>query len=388
MSVYTDLTSEFDYKDLLTWQNMDKLAENDNFLYEVLTGADSTQILHDLGSASLPGYSFVGDPNTGMYSASADQLNFATGGSLRALINSSGYLGVGVSDPQYVLSAGSDTNSGLIEARTDGADIGGAGGANLARVAGAYQDNPIPGSAIHFSAQGSGGQRGAIGFLTKTADDDSTQPDLKMVITQTGRVGIGVTSPSYNFEVSGTQAYLSSSGSNTELMTQTSSGTITGGVQALTSGQVRLGSITAHDTQLVYNNTVVATLISGIQVGAPTGGDKGAGTINAAGDIYKNNSAYTNPDYVLEKYYRGSIVKFKQNDRAAIYTGMLPIDKLESYMKEFLDLPGVKTLDDEGQPEAQGVFERTDISLEKIEEAFIYITELHNRVKALENKER
>ena len=32
MSVYTDLTAEFDYKDLLTWQNMDKLAENDEAL--------------------------------------------------------------------------------------------------------------------------------------------------------------------------------------------------------------------------------------------------------------------------------------------------------------------------------------------------------------------
>lgn len=31
---YTDLTTEFDYKDLLTWQNMDKLAENDEWLKE------------------------------------------------------------------------------------------------------------------------------------------------------------------------------------------------------------------------------------------------------------------------------------------------------------------------------------------------------------------
>lgn len=29
---YTDLTSTFHYKDLLTWQNMDKLAQNDAFL--------------------------------------------------------------------------------------------------------------------------------------------------------------------------------------------------------------------------------------------------------------------------------------------------------------------------------------------------------------------
>lgn len=36
MSSYTDLTTEFDFKDLLTWQNMDALAENDNYLYNNL----------------------------------------------------------------------------------------------------------------------------------------------------------------------------------------------------------------------------------------------------------------------------------------------------------------------------------------------------------------
>jgi hypothetical protein len=32
MSTYTDLTSSFNHKDLLTWQLMDELAENDNFI--------------------------------------------------------------------------------------------------------------------------------------------------------------------------------------------------------------------------------------------------------------------------------------------------------------------------------------------------------------------
>ena len=35
---YTDLTTEFDYKDLLTWQNMDKLAENDALFQARWTG--------------------------------------------------------------------------------------------------------------------------------------------------------------------------------------------------------------------------------------------------------------------------------------------------------------------------------------------------------------
>lgn len=35
---YTDLTTEFDYKDLLTWQNMDALAENDAYLKAAIEG--------------------------------------------------------------------------------------------------------------------------------------------------------------------------------------------------------------------------------------------------------------------------------------------------------------------------------------------------------------
>lgn len=42
------------------------------------------------GSASAPEYSFVGDTNTGMYQSAADYLRFATGGTWRLLIDSSG----------------------------------------------------------------------------------------------------------------------------------------------------------------------------------------------------------------------------------------------------------------------------------------------------------
>lgn len=116
----------------------------------------------------------------------------------------------------------------------------------------------------------------------------------------------------------------------------------------------------------------------GIQVGSPTGGDKGGGTINLATDIYKNNTAYNNPDYVLEKWAKGSIVKFLKNEGAILYKGTIPLSDLEAYMKKHLDLPGVKR--------AKGLFERSDVILEKMEEAFIYIVGLHNRLKKVEVK--
>ena len=47
------------------------------------------------GSASYVTYSFVGDPNTGMFSGAADTLKFATGGSERMRVNSLGNVGIG-----------------------------------------------------------------------------------------------------------------------------------------------------------------------------------------------------------------------------------------------------------------------------------------------------
>lgn len=114
----------------------------------------------------------------------------------------------------------------------------------------------------------------------------------------------------------------------------------------------------------------------GLQVGSPTGGNKGAGTINVASDIYKNNTAYTNPDYVLEMWATGAIKKFASNPGAKNYK-LLSIEKAEKVMRKTLRLPGMSD-------KPMGSFGRQDFLLEKLEEAFIYITQLHKRLDACE----
>jgi len=131
--------------------------------------------------------------------------------------------------------------------------------------------------------------------------------------------------------------------------------------------------------QLSNNGTIIATWINGLQVGAPTGGDKGAGTINVATNVFKNNTAYTNPDYVLEHYATGKIEKYKHNEGASDYTGRLSLDDLERFIRTNYRLPRIA----DGPT---GIFTMADIALEKIEELTLYVIDLHKRIRKLENR--
>jgi hypothetical protein len=118
----------------------------------------------------------------------------------------------------------------------------------------------------------------------------------------------------------------------------------------------------------------------GVVVGAATGGSEGVGTINVAVDIFKNGSAYTNPDYVFEKAFTGEIVKFADHAGASNYDERVTLDmdlaRLEEHCREMLRLPGI---DDE----PMGMFERGDFILEKIEEIFLHLFNLRRRVDQL-----
>lgn len=120
------------------------------------------------------------------------------------------------------------------------------------------------------------------------------------------------------------------------------------------------------------------TVGGAMQVGAPTGGVLGAGTINVAGGIYLNNSAYTNPDFVFERYFTGKVETYADRPRAKSYRGLMPLDDLAAHVRETLRLPGI-----DDRP--TDVFERADIALEKIEEHTLYILQLHRRIAALES---
>lgn len=116
-----------------------------------------------------------------------------------------------------------------------------------------------------------------------------------------------------------------------------------------------------------------------MQVGNPTGGDKGAGTINAVA-VYDDNTLLT--DYVFDYYYDSEVSEEDKNLHSEYH--ILTLDELQAFIQENRHLPGIPSRADwerQGKPSVgqllSGVWKNT-------EELSIYITELNSRLKELE----
>jgi len=92
--------------------------------------------------------------------------------------------------------------------------------------------------------------------------------------------------------------------------------------------KVNVGIGTTSPTALLH---VVG---GGVVVGSPTGGDKGAGTINASA-VYDDNALLT--DYVFDKYFDGK-VREEDQDRHGNYE-MKTLDEKLAFIKKERHLP-------------------------------------------------
>jgi len=121
-----------------------------------------------VGTVALPGYTFSGDTNTGMYWVAADQIGLTTGGARRALISSAGL-----------------TVTGAVDASTQ--FLG-----NAADTA----------AAPSFSWTGNTN----VGMFRPTTDvlAFSTNGAERMRVLANGNVGVGTTAPAHPLDVNGT----------------------------------------------------------------------------------------------------------------------------------------------------------------------------------------
>ncbi|MFA5024224.1 MAG: hypothetical protein WC523_04670 [Patescibacteria group bacterium] len=136
-----------------------------------------------------------------------------------------------------------------------------------------------------------------------------------------------------------------------------------------------------EDDHQIYTLADGTRAMTSLVVGTPTGGNKGAGTINCSGDIYKNNSAFLNPDYVFEQAFTGKIEKNKDKPGAKEYKGLKTLKDLETYLRNTNRLPAIK----DG---SAGTFSRMDMLLEALEESYLYILDISKDVEKLEEQVR
>jgi nuclear pore complex protein Nup98-Nup96 len=345
----------------------------------------TTQVVINTSSASVTGPTFTVGTST--------------------LVVSGGNVGIGVTSPSYPFTAVgtlSATNqavargTGTVTATSGSVyglrwDVSGsAGGASS--YAG-YFNNSISQTGTQTGLYGEGDEIGVRGITDGQGSvpavgvygSGSSGNTVGVRGDTTGTSGNGVYGTISGAATAGYAGYFEETGAPSGTRTTsalTAQRSYTGGQQA-TSPVFQVIDSSTHTTGSLSvwskgGQTMVTISTSGcVLIGGATG-NPGFGSINVSSGIYKNNTAYTNPDYVFEKVYTGQIVKFADHAGASSYVGPLSLDDLHVYVMKNYHLPRV--------PAAREIFDRTDVLLEKMEEAYLYIFELDRRLKGSERR--
>jgi hypothetical protein len=149
---------------------------------------------------SFPSFSFANDTDTGMFSDTANQLEFSTGGTSRMAINSSGSVGIGTSSPDTLLNLAGDETAVI----------------RLENSNGSASDGDVIGALQFYKADASGAGAGVVGqmkmltqgvgsggHLTLSTGDANGNDAERLRISSNGNVGIGTNSPSALLHVAG-----------------------------------------------------------------------------------------------------------------------------------------------------------------------------------------
>jgi hypothetical protein len=156
------------------------------------------------GSAAAPSFSFDGDPNSGLYSAGADQVAISTNSSQRLVVDASGKVGVGISPSalMHVSSSYATPSTGGISANTRLIVSNNNAVSSEANISLLYRSNAK--GRLNFGNQlveDVAYIEGGVNYLAFGAGLGSVSADERLRITSAGLVGVGTSSPGQLLEI-------------------------------------------------------------------------------------------------------------------------------------------------------------------------------------------
>ncbi len=181
-------------------------------------------LLKQTGSTvAAPSYSWAADTDSGFYRSNANEIGLSTGGISRLMIDSSGNVGIGTTNPSHLLTVENSGSNPIAAIRSDNSDIMASEYVLKRKRADAVAPGAGFGALINFQFEGATNDlmtnAGQIGVVWENAQsNDTTDRDSAMVflttlndnlnekmrIASNGNVGIGTTTPADKFHVHNT----------------------------------------------------------------------------------------------------------------------------------------------------------------------------------------
>lgn len=228
----------------------------------------------------------------------------------------------------------------------------------------------------------------------------STRPGgVNMSDASESNIGIGISSLSeinsgdHNIALGQKSLHIVSTGSNNLAIGERAGEFLTTGSNNILIGSQSGSSLTSQSNLLFIDNSNTSAPLYGGDFTAnrayvnidlssiPANANR---TLNIGGDVFASSGFYTTtnsyPDYVFENYFEGT------NNINNNYK-FLPLQEAITFVKQFGHLPNVKSLKEIKANDMQvNIGEASIKNLEKIEENFIYISELKAENEALKSR--
>lgn len=203
-----------------------------------------------------------------------------------------------------------------------------------------------------------------------------------MRITTGGLVGIGTSTIAFPFVIN------SSNGGALQISYTAAGFTSTDGFTiGHSGGDIYLNQRENAAIRLWTNGSERVVILSDGTLGVNTTTARGSGTIDVATNIFKAGTAYNNPDYVLEHWATGRIVRFADREGANRYTGLQPLMEVEQVVRSTFELPMVgeaRAAARAGGPDKSiGLFDGGDAILASVEQSYLYLFDHEQRIAEL-----